>query len=85
LDKKELFGWGTACIGSDYDGTINPLPGVWTAEYFSTLHEALLLKASNYLKSHNSLSIKENRIISPEEILSRFFLENTKKFLKTFY
>lgn len=85
LDKKELFGWGTACIGSDYDGTINPLPGVWTAENFSTLHEALLIKASNYLKIPNSLTIKENKIISPEEILSRFFLENTKIFLERFY
>lgn len=85
LDKKELFGWGTACIGSDYDGTINPLPGVWTAEYFSALQEALFLKASNYLKSPNSLAVNENKIISPEEILSRFFLDNTKIFLERFY
>jgi microsomal dipeptidase-like Zn-dependent dipeptidase len=85
LDKKNLFSWGTACIGSDYDGTINPLPGVWTAEYFSTLQEALFLKASNYLKNPNSLVINENKIISPEEILSRFFLDNTKIFLERFY
>ena len=85
LDNKELFGWGTACIGSDYDGTINPLPGVWTAEYFSTIQEELLLKASSYLKSRNPLAVKENRIISPEEILSRFFFDNTKKFLERFY
>ena len=85
LDKNELFGWGTACIGSDYDGTINPLPGVWTAEYFSALQEALFLKASNYLKSPNSLAINENKFISPEEILSRFFYNNTKEFLERFY
>lgn len=85
LDKKELFCWETACIGSDYDGTINPLPGVWTAEYFSTLHEKLLQKASNYLKNPNLLTLEENRSISPEEVLSRFFLDNTIKFLERFY
>ncbi len=85
LDKKGLFGWGTACIGSDYDGTINPLPGVWTAEYYESLQEHLLLKASDYIKGQHSLTVKENTIISPEEILSRFFLDNTKKFLERFY
>ena len=85
LDKKGLFGWGTTCIGSDYDGTINPLPGIWTSEYFSSLQEELLLKASNYLKRNNTLSIKENKTITPEEILSGFLIDNTKKFLQKFY
>lgn len=82
LDRAGYFGWGTACIGSDYDGTIDPLPGIWTAEYFSGLHDNLLIRANDYLKNSNSLSLKENREITPEEIVSRFFLDNTASFVK---
>ncbi|WP_053989834.1 membrane dipeptidase [Mangrovimonas sp. TPBH4] len=85
LDKKKLFAWGTACIGSDYDGTINPLPGIWTAEYFYSIHQELLKKASEYLKSTNPLTLNENRTITPEEISSRFFFKNTHNFLQSYY
>ncbi|WP_168155239.1 membrane dipeptidase [Mangrovimonas xylaniphaga] len=85
LDKKQLFAWGTACIGSDYDGTINPLPGVWTTEYFYSLKKDLLTQSSSYLKGSNPLTLKENKTITPEEILSKFFFYNTKNFLQTFY
>lgn len=85
LDRKGYFGWGTACIGSDYDGTIDPLPGVWTSEYFSSLYVHLLGKANCYLKNPNPLSVKENREITPEEIVRRFFLENTVDFIKRFF
>ncbi len=85
LDNRGHFGWGTTCIGSDYDGTINPLPGVWTSEYFSSLYDDLLAKANNYLKNPNPLSVKENREITPEEIVRRFFLDNTVDFINRFF
>jgi len=85
LDKKYIFGWGTACIGSDYDGTIDPLPGIWTAEYFSTLYEGILRNATDYLKKPNPLTLDENRLITPEEITQRFFLKNTVAFIHRFF
>ncbi len=85
LDQKGLFAWGTACIGSDYDGTINPLPGVWTAEYFPNLYENLLINANNYLKKTNRLFVSENRNITSEEILQRFFIDNAIAFLKKYF
>lgn len=85
LDRKGLFAWGVSCIGSDYDGTINPLPDIWTAEYFPDLYECLLILVNRYLSNPNPLSLKENRQITAEEVLNRFFLDNTVKFLKEFY
>lgn len=84
LDRAGLFGWGTACIGSDYDGTIDPLPGVWTAEYFPALREPLLVWASSYLRRPNPLTQPENRLITPEEVVERFFIGNSIEFLKKF-
>ncbi len=85
LDKSEIFGWGTACVGSDYDGTIDPLPGVWTAEYFSTLYEGIRNRANQYLKNPNSLKLHENKSIRPEELTDRFFLNNSVQFLQRFF
>lgn len=85
LDRDQLFAWGCTCIGSDYDGTIDPLPGVWTAEYFSSLYDFILEKADHYLKNPNPLSLTENRSISPEEITKRFFLDNSVQFLERYF
>jgi hypothetical protein len=85
LDSNQLFAWGTVCIGSDFDGTINPLNGIWTAEQLPLLAEELLLLAANYLRGENGLIHSENRTISPEEIVERFIFKNVKDFLATHY
>lgn len=85
LDKEKLYAWNTACIGSDFDGTINPLNGVWTAEYLPVLTEALLEKAEMFCQKKNSLIHEKNRNIRPNEIIENFIYGNTIKFLKKFY
>jgi len=85
LDRAGLPAWGTACIGSDYDGTIDPLPGVWTAEYFPVLREPLIELASVYLRGPSVLTLPENRQITPEDIVERFFIGNTVEFLRKFF
>lgn len=85
LDRAGIFGWGTACIGSDYDGTIDPLPGIWTAEYFPLLQVPLWEYAASYLKNTNRMVLPENLKISPDEIVERFFIGNTINFLRKFY
>jgi hypothetical protein len=85
LDKAGYFGWGIACIGSDYDGTIDPLPGVWTAEYFPLIYEPMLQLAQDYLRNENSLNLPENKEISPEDLLENFFLKNTTRFLQQYF
>jgi len=85
LDAAGSFGWGTACIGSDYDGTIDPLPGIWTAEYFPSLNEGLLRLVSDYLRNSNPLTHLENKMITGEEVVGNFFLRNTTRFLKQYF
>ncbi len=85
LDERNIFAWGTACIGSDYDGTIDPLPGVWTAEYFPALYEGLYKKADRYLNNPNSLNLPENKSITPEELTDRFFLKNSVQFIQRYF
>ncbi len=80
-----LPAWGAACIGSDYDGTIDPLPGVWTAEYFPVLREPLIELASSYLRRPDRLTMAENRDITAEEVVERFFIGNTVEFLRKFF
>jgi len=85
LDRAGLPAWGAACIGSDYDGTIDPLPGVWTAEYFPVLREPLIELASSYLRRPDRLTMAENRDITAEEVVERFFIGNTVEFLRKFF
>jgi microsomal dipeptidase-like Zn-dependent dipeptidase len=85
LDRNNLFAWGTTTIGSDFDGTINPLNGIWTAEYFSKLMEKLLVLSSNYLKNKNKLTVTENKKITAEELVELFAIRNALNKLQIFY
>jgi hypothetical protein len=85
LDANNFFSWGTMCIGSDFDGTINPLTGIWTAEDLPALAEELLVHANNYLKNGNKLALVENRNITPEEVVNRFMFDNAVSMLRRYY
>jgi hypothetical protein len=85
LDKDGRFAWGTACIGSDFDGTINPLNGILTVEDFPLMAKELLSLADQYLRSQPRMGLAENRKITPEEIVERFCIRNTMDFLEKHY
>ncbi len=82
LDHANQFAWGIASIGSDFDGTINPLKGLWTAEYMPLLADQLLVLADKYLKGNNPLILPENKKITADEIVENFIFENAYGFLK---
>ena len=84
LDSKGLFAWDTACIGSDFDGSINPFPGILTVAGFEPLSFELLPLADDFLKSR-SLTLPENQEITAEEIIDKFFYGNTMRFLRDFF
>ncbi|MFC0264702.1 hypothetical protein [Fontibacter flavus] len=79
-DRNGLFAWGNTCLGTDFDGSIFPFPGVLTAEGLSPLATELEFLANEFLKK-DLMNIKENREISPEEIVQRFMFTNTFEFL----
>jgi microsomal dipeptidase-like Zn-dependent dipeptidase len=85
LDRHGLFSWGTVTIGSDFDGGINPLNGIWTAENLPDLAHHLLVHANRYLKNTNRLKLPENKTITAEEIVERFVFSNAMQLFKKYY
>ncbi|HSI76132.1 MAG TPA: membrane dipeptidase [Lunatimonas sp.] len=83
-DKNGMFAWGNTCLGTDFDGSIYPFPGVLTAEGLEPLSKELEKLADSYLQG-KSLSIRENNEIRAEEIVERFFFSNTIQFLHNNY
>lgn len=85
LDSQGLFAWGIQCIGSDYDGMIDPINGFWTAENLPTLEDYLLMQAHTYMKNNaGKLQNLINRI-DPEEIVNRVMGDNTYNFVMKYY
>ena len=80
LDKAGLPPWDMTCLGSDYDGIVNPIPGYWTQEDIQHLDDNLLLHAAGFLKK-NKLTQKAE----PEEIIYKFKCGNALRFLSQHY
>lgn len=81
LDKNGLFCWEIVGIGSDFDGIVNPIKGLWTAENIEDIKPYLLEKAEDYLKNHGTKLQTQNQI-SATEIIDRLLFINTNEFLK---
>lgn len=84
LDKNGLFCWETITIGSDFDGVVNPIKGLWTAENIQDIKPYLVEKAQNYLDTSRNNLQAQNRI-SEEEIIDRLLFLNADKFLQKNY
>lgn len=80
LDKAGFPPWDLACLGSDYDGIVNPIPGYWTQEDIQHLDDNLLLHAANFLKKN-----KFSQKAEPEEIIYKFKCGNAMRFLTDNY
>jgi len=81
LDKNGLFCWETVAIGSDFDGIVNPIKGLWTAENIDDIKPFLVEKAEDYLKENGSNLQTQNQI-SAKEIIDRLLFINANEFLK---
>ncbi|WP_299338749.1 membrane dipeptidase [uncultured Psychroserpens sp.] len=81
LDKNGLFCWETISIGSDFDGIVNPIKGLWTAENLEDIKPYLIEKAEVYLKNHKAKFQLQNQI-SANEIIDRVLFINANEFLK---
>lgn len=85
-------GWEHVCIGSDFDGTINKMDYLGTANEFPELRERMLgfLKHPTELKGFNKTwtgkRLKELQFgKDPEELTEMFFTKNVKSFLKKYF
>ena len=84
LDRDGLFCWGIQCIGSDFDGIVNPINGLWTAENMKDLAEEMLNHAQDYL-SKNLIVLKDFNRIDASEIVERVMHGNAMKFIEKNY
>jgi microsomal dipeptidase-like Zn-dependent dipeptidase len=85
LDREQLHAWNNICIGSDYDGIVDPLNGFWTSREFNTLRNYLLKYAERYMTSANLHFKNPDNNISPQKILDKIFHENVLNFLQKHY
>lgn len=85
LDSHGLPSWETCCIGSDFDGTIDPLDGIWTAANFNDLANELLVYAHEYLEQPNVLDLELNKNISALELVKNIAINNVTSFLSAYY
>ncbi len=81
LDKNSLFCWETVAIGSDFDGIVNPIKGLWTAENIKDIKPYLIEKAQNYLDA-NRTNLQVQNQISAKEIIDLLLFKNANEFLK---
>jgi microsomal dipeptidase-like Zn-dependent dipeptidase len=82
LNRNNRFAWDIQCIGSDYDGMVNPLNGFWTAEDMPLFDSYLEKHAYNFLSSTASANLKDFNKLTASEIVERFMRGNTYDFLK---
>lgn len=85
LDKNGFYAWGTTCIGSDFDGTINPLSNIWTSEDFNAMANQLLVFVEDYLSKKNKLIENRNSSESPIKIVKNFTINNVVSFVNRYY
>ncbi|MEL6812308.1 MAG: peptidase M19, partial [Bacteroidota bacterium] len=84
LDAEGLFCWGIQSIGSDFDGMVHPIKGLWTAENIKDLGAELFKHASAYMNKNRTNFNHFNRL-TPESIVERVLHHNAMEFIKRYY
>lgn len=84
LDSENLFCWGIQTIGSDFDGIVDPINGLWTAENMKDLAEEMLNHAEDYL-SENRNNLQAFNRINAETIIERVIRGNATEFIQKNY
>ncbi|WP_080239594.1 membrane dipeptidase [Spirosoma rigui] len=84
LDKENLFAWGTICLGTDYDGIVNPINGYWTHREFPELEAYLMMHAHKYMRNNPPITNGFNQL-HEGEIVARFMGGNAIDFFRKYY
>ena len=75
LDNHSFNSWNIVCIGSDFDGSIEPLPGIYSAADFPQLARNLINLSSLFLSNYNFKNAF-NKEITPKKLVEQFCFEN---------
>jgi microsomal dipeptidase-like Zn-dependent dipeptidase len=79
LDNHDLNAWNITCIGSDFDGSIEPLPGIYSAADFPSLARNLMELSSIFLSNHDFKN-EFNKAVTSEKIVEQFCYDNLYNF-----
>ncbi|ULQ54498.1 membrane dipeptidase [Flavihumibacter fluvii] len=85
-DAAFLPAWDIPCIGSDFEGTINPPIGCLSAEDYNKLGGDLVKLAASYCSERKGKwNYPENEWYAPEEIIAKFAWRNASSFIEAYF
>ncbi|WP_266367600.1 membrane dipeptidase [Tellurirhabdus rosea] len=83
LDRNGLPSWDNLAIGSDYDGIVNPVNGIWTVEDYDDMVGYLERHIYHYMVEEKAPGLTHDfNKISPDEIIKRISWQNAWSFFK---
>ncbi|WP_290793043.1 membrane dipeptidase [Flavihumibacter sp. UBA7668] len=86
LDRARLPAWDMICIGSDFDGSVNPPDGCLGSMDFSDLGMNLLKLIENYLLLRKGTwNLPENGWLEPVSIMQKISSGNAVSFLDQYF
>lgn len=85
LDDHGMYAWGNMCIGSDYDGIVDPLNSFWTIEQYPELKSYLERHAFNYIQNESHRLKNDFNRISADLIVQNIFQNNAWEFFKIWF
>jgi len=77
--------WKCICMGSDYDGIINPLNTYRDAETLPNLYNYLIEYLNDYWKDRNSIIPKHHGGWKSEDVIYRIMYKNAYEFIERNY
>lgn len=82
LDREGLPAWDYVCIGSDFDGEINPINGIWGLGQLPEFRQLLLQYIRPFIEEK---TLSPTNRIDPEIIADKIFSTNVTELLKNNY
>ena len=77
--------WDFQCIGSDFDGIVDPLDGFWTHNQFDNMLHYIRLNVQQYILQGRYNSLKPNNQKTEDEIIDGFIYKNAERFFREHY
>ena len=80
IDARGLHAWDYTCIGSDFDGVINPINYFLSSESMPLFKDCLLHHAMRFMNGQPKL--KNRNLLDPEIIVDKILSQNAFRFIK---
>ncbi len=85
LDNNDLPAWSNLCLGSDYDGIVDPINSFWTVEQYPELKSYLERHAFNYMSNHSNRLKNVFNKIDADVIIQNIFQTNAWNFFERWF